>query len=120
MAFEKGQTANRRGRPPKERALTAILEAELGKTVDLADGRRVAAKRQVAALVAQFLATGQVVFPDGRVMSAKSVDEYFNVVRWMYRHVDGEKSHIDITSLGDSIVSRVEVITPADEPTPDS
>lgn len=117
MPFKPGQTSNPKGRPPKERALTAILEAELAKTVDIGDDRRVAGKRQVAALIMQFLTTGRVVFPDGRELLAKSVDEYFAVARWLYRHVDGERTHLDITTLGQSVVQRIEIVTPADDDT---
>lgn len=119
MPFQAGNKANPNGRPPKQRALTAILEAELSKTVDIGEDRRVAAKRQVARLVTEFLTHGRVVFPDGRELYAKSLDEYFNVARWMYRHVDGEKQYIDLTSLGESVVQRVEVITPTDDRAPE-
>lgn len=114
--YEPGQSGNPRGRPPKERALTAILQAELGKTVDLPDGRRIAAKRHIASLVAEFVATGRVTFPDGRMMESKSIDEYFAVVRWLYRHVDGEKTQVDITSLGESVARRIEIVPPPDDP----
>lgn len=59
--YEPGQSGNPRGRPPKERALTAILQAELGKTVDLPDGRRIAAKRQNALKRAYFAFCGVLV-----------------------------------------------------------
>lgn len=116
MPFQKGASGNPRGRVPKQRALTAILQAELGKAVDLADGQRVAAKKQVASLVAEFVATGRVTFPDGRMMESKSIDEYFAVVRWLYRHVDGEKTQVDITSLGESVARRIEIVPPPDDP----
>lgn len=117
MPFQPGNRANPNGRPPKQRALTAILEAELSKTVNVGEDRRVAGKRQVAALITQFLTTGSVTFPDGRTLMAKSLDEYFTVARWLYRHIDGEKTHLDITTLGESFIQRVEVVAPGDEPT---
>lgn len=112
MPFQQGNRANPNGRPPKQRALTAILEAELAKTVDIGADKRLAGKRQVARLITEFLTTGRVVFPDGRELCAKSIDEYFTVARWLYRHVDGEKTLLDVTSLGESIVQRVEIIVP--------
>jgi hypothetical protein len=114
MPFKKGQSGNPRGRVPKERALTAILEAELNKPVDTIDGRRIAAKRQISAMITEFAATGRVTFPDGRMMEPKSVDEYFNVIRWLYKHIDGDKTHIDVTSMGESVAQRIEII-PADD-----
>jgi hypothetical protein len=115
MPFQQGNKANPHGRPPKQRALTAILEAELGRTIDVGDDKRTAAKRQIARLVTEFLATGAVTFPDGRQLQAKTANEYFTVVQWLYRHVDGEKSLIDVTTQGMALVQRVEVIAPADD-----
>lgn len=119
MPFQKGQSGNPSGRPPRDRALTNILEAELNKTVDRGDGVRVARKRLIAQLMAQIVTEGRVTMPDGRELVVSDLKELADILKWVYRHVDGEKSHIDITTLGQSVVQRVEVIAPADEPVAD-
>lgn len=112
--FKPGNSGNPRGRPPKERALTSILEAELNKTVTSADGVRVARKRLIASLMAQIATEGRVTMPDGRELVVGDLKELTDILKWIYRHVDGEKTQVDITSLGESFVQRVEVIAPDD------
>ncbi|MCD6291384.1 MAG: hypothetical protein J7M34_12840 [Anaerolineae bacterium] len=83
----KGQSGNPRGRPPKGRALTEILEKAGSRTLE-ARGRRISRKRLVADLLWQTAATGKLVFPDGRVLEVPFAD-WFDVVRFIYSRIDG-------------------------------
>jgi hypothetical protein len=89
MPFRKGDRGNPYGRPPKERALTTILE-KLGQQPVLADahGQVVDAKTFVAARVWDLLTTGQVILGE-RVLQLDGGKEWFEVARWLYAHVDG-------------------------------
>ena len=50
MGFKKGQSGNAKGRPPKNRTLTAILE-KAGNTKHVVGGKPVAAKKLMADLL---------------------------------------------------------------------
>lgn len=90
-----GEVRNPGGRPPKTRALTAILEAEGAKAIDV-DGARVARKRLIARLTWELMTTGRATFPDGTVMQASPKD-WLETVRWTYGHIDGAaKQTIDL------------------------
>ena len=67
MPFTKGQSGNPGGRPPKDRALTAILDDYGHKRRDTPVGRMAAGKR-LAGLVWEGALTGRVDFGD-RVVS---------------------------------------------------
>lgn len=82
--------------------------------METGDGSRVAKKRFMAQKVAEVVATGMVTLPNGRELVVSSFDEYFDVVRWAYKHIDGDRQTVDVTSNGQSIVTRIEVAGPAD------
>lgn len=86
--FKPGQSGNPKGRPPKERALTNLLESAGNKTVLLPDGRRIAGKRFVAAAVWEVLTTGQTKLADGRTYQAELAD-WLTLVKFLYGQVDG-------------------------------
>ncbi|HEY65560.1 MAG TPA: hypothetical protein G4O02_13420 [Caldilineae bacterium] len=83
----KGQSGNPRGRPPKGRALTEILRKAGSKTLEV-HGRRISRKRLVADLLWQAAAIGKVIFPDGRALEVSFAD-WFDVVKFIYSHIDG-------------------------------
>ena len=96
MRFQPGQSGNPKGRPPKDRALTALLEMAGAKSVILDNGEKVTPKRYVASLVWQALMTGNVALPDGKAIKLGGKD-WVELVKFLYNHVDGPpKQNVDI------------------------
>lgn len=93
MTFKPGESGNPAGRPPKSRALTEILEKTGSKTVEVqqADGtvKRVSGKRLLAQLVWEVAETGKVTLPDGKVKHIEDFNDWFGVVQFIYKHIDG-------------------------------
>lgn len=99
MAPPKGKSNNPKGRPPKSRALTEVLEKAGSKTVEV-DGKKVSGKRLVASMAWELVATGRVRLSDGRELVA-DLKDWFEVVKWIYAQVDGPpKGEVDLTSGG--------------------
>lgn len=85
--FQPGNNANPKGRPKKDRALTAILEAAGNLRVTTDDGEA-AGKKLLAQHVWNIVTTGQTTLPDGRLLVA-NFDNWADTVRWLYAHIDG-------------------------------
>lgn len=87
-----GQSGNPRGRPPKARALTAILERAGGKTITirLADGgeRKLSGRRFIAQALWELATTGKVTLPSG-VSWVVEPQDWLETVKWLYAHIDG-------------------------------
>lgn len=100
--WKKGQSGNPKGRPPKSRALTAILEKGGSKTVEY-KGKRISGKRLISQLIWELAETGQIEL-DGRTIKVGSVKEWADIVKWIYSHIDGPpKAELDITSAGEKL-----------------
>ncbi len=104
--FQPGKSGNPKGRPPKKRALTNLLErggnAKLG-----AD--ETAAKRLFTARVWEGLATGQMTFAEGRVLQLEPSD-FVSLAKLVLAQVDGPpRQDIDLTTMGETINTSVSV-----------
>jgi hypothetical protein len=99
----KGKSGNPNGRPKKDRALTAILEREGGKTLEI-DGKSISGRRLMARQVWEGITTGSVSFPGGKKLQL-SPQDWKDFVKWAYSHIDGPpRTEVDLTSGGDKIV----------------
>lgn len=97
MGLQKGTTNNRKGRPPKERALTALLEATGNRIATDPDGNRTAGKRLVANYIWEALTTGSVLLPTGVSLNFDA-NEWASLAKWVFAQVDGPpKQAHDIT-----------------------
>lgn len=93
MAPPKGVVYNPNGRPPKNRALTTILETAGAKKVRVGD-KAISAKQLMARLLWEGVATGAVTFPSPSPDAPPSVmpldgDQWLGLVKFIYQHVDG-------------------------------
>jgi len=78
MPFQPGKSGNPNGRPPKNRALTDILERRGSRTLEDIDGKRRGGKHIVARAVWDVATTGRTVLPGNPP-----------VIQWIYKHIDG-------------------------------
>lgn len=86
----KGRTNNPNGRPPKNRALTAILEAAGAKTIER-DGKPVARKRIMAESLWSAITTGKVELEDeeGKMTLLLDTEDWIGLVQFVYKQIDG-------------------------------
>jgi hypothetical protein len=87
MPFQKGQRANPHGRPPKARALTAVLAKQGEQTVEV-NGRRVKAHDWLAAQVWTLVTHGAIRLGK-RTLCVHDGKEWFEIAKWLYTHIDG-------------------------------
>ena len=117
--WQPGQSGNPKGRPPKARAMTALLERAGAKTVEMPDGKRIAGRRFVASAMWEMATTGQVTMLDGQVWKVTPA-EWFDAVKWIYAQVDGApKQSIELDG-GFTLAIAEEIVdasTNTDDPT---
>lgn len=93
MTFKPGQSGNPKGRPKKDRALTAILERAGSRTVEI-DGKAVSGRQLMARQVWEGITTGEVTFPGGKKLQL-SPQDWKDFVKWAYSHIDGPPTNND-------------------------
>lgn len=87
-SFPPGNNANPDGRPPKNRALTEILEAAGDHTVTDPDGKRIARKRFIARALWEAITEGKTTLVGNTVLEVAPTD-WFGLVKFLYSHIDG-------------------------------
>ncbi len=96
MPFVKGQSGNYKGRPPKERALTAILQAALDRKFG-----EIALKQIMAKKMAFAIATGEIEFTNGKKTRRIKLDsdQWMQLIKFVYSHVDGPaRAELDVNA----------------------
>lgn len=100
-SFKKGVSGNPKGRPPKKRALTNLLERGGNVKIQTEQGE-ISAKKVMVARIWEGLATGKMTF--GNISIALENDEYISLIKLVLSQVDGPpKGEVDVTSAGEPI-----------------
>src|SRR5690242_17586598 len=121
MGAPKGNRNNPNGRPPKSRALTAVLESALNKPIVFESENatvKVTGHKLLAALVTELVTTGTVHLPGGKVLDAAPKD-WIETVKWVYAHIDGPPKQELELSGGLAMIKGYTHVSPDDweEPT---
>lgn len=98
--WQKGQSGNPKGRPPKARALTALLEAAGSKTEEH-EGKKIARKRLMVERLWRVVHEGRLEI-NGKAWSV-TPEVWLETVKWIYAQVDGAPKQ-DINLQGDGRV----------------
>lgn len=102
MPFKKGQSGNPSGAPPKNRALTKILETAGNIKIKYKD-EQITRKQVLAQIIWEVSTTGKATLPDGTNLVVAPQD-WFGIVKFLYTHIDGApKTDVDLTSGGEKL-----------------
>lgn len=114
-SWKPGQSGNPKGRPPKQRALTTILEKAGNRTMPVGDKRK-GRKHVLAEMLWSAVTTGKLIFPAESEADEPKVleldgDDWFDVVQFLYKHIDGPaRSEVDVTSGGEKLTLSADVL----------
>lgn len=124
MAWQKGQSGNLKGRPPKPREMATFMRRALSQRVPnpTDPDKKISRKQLMGQMLSLAITSGEIVFPDGRVMKL-DYDQWLSTVRFVSEHLDGQPpKELDITSRGEAVKGFIG-ISPDDwdeEPAPGS
>ncbi|MBN8640132.1 MAG: hypothetical protein J0M07_32770 [Anaerolineae bacterium] len=108
MPWSKGKSGNPKGRPPKSRALTDVLEAAGRKKGKLlaSDAKQMQRAHILAERVWEGITTGIITF-DERKIELDATD-YIGLLKFAYTQIDGPpKSELDLTSDGEPLAIQI-------------
>lgn len=109
--WQKGESGNPKGRPPKSRVMTALLERAGARMVTMPDGKRMAGRRFLALALWELATEAQVTLLDGIVRKVGLAD-WLEAVKWLYSHIDGPpKGLLGIDLASDVIVKIVKGVS---------
>jgi len=86
-SWQPGQSGNPKGRPPKARVLTDILQRYGGQTWEV-DGKRMAGRRVVGRMLWELAVCGQATDPAGNNLSADEMGR-FDIWKFLFAQIDG-------------------------------
>lgn len=95
--FQPGESGNPKGRPPKSRALTEILNRAGSRTIEV-NGQKMSGRRFVARALWELATTGQTVLPGREKPIEAGPQAWLDVVKFLYAQIDGPpKSALEVT-----------------------
>ncbi len=100
--WQKGQSGNPNGRPPRGRALTELLQLA-GEELVVYEGERLPGKQVMASLLWQLATTGSAKLASGRKLTVGSAT-WLEVIKFIYGQVDGPPpKDVNVSSEGTPI-----------------
>jgi hypothetical protein len=108
MPWSKGKSGNPKGRPPKSRALTDVLEAAGRKKSKLreSDAKQMQRSHILAERVWEGITTGIITFGERKI--ELDATDYIGLLKFAYTQIDGPpKAELDLTSDGEPLAIQI-------------